>query len=435
VHHSHGNLLIARAWRIGCIISPVATFAAAASGDNEVDTAGKARLKVVNVLSRLSQWGRYIGSCGKARFGSNTGIRRTITFADSIFVAMVLLAPQLVLQIINLSVPSVRMESVEIFEGEGLYTCESKTAGPYVLIVGIVLAAMPFGISLLINLKSEGIPDKFRELDDILASLAASFWMLVTTLPTVGMMGQVLPHARAYLLGASVLSVVLPLFNNIAQVKLENAAKAATNNSKQGSSIRREVKRTSSNLSTRSRDGKVEDDLQIFEAAEETAVMGKMFETMGSTSKAVAMNRDILTLFKVEDEFSWETGFTSSEIDSLGPKSLVIVVKTLIGSAKLWHRIFASNNDNEEAKRRTIKSCMDALDIFDKAPAKKHLTDRSVVSPGYSFMNVIKSMSWYIPPNNMPREEFEKNLAENFVKETRYQQCHLCRALAFQADK
>jgi hypothetical protein len=44
-----GNLLIARAWRIGCIISPVASFAA--SGDNEVDTGGMARLKVVNILS------------------------------------------------------------------------------------------------------------------------------------------------------------------------------------------------------------------------------------------------------------------------------------------------------------------------------------------------------------------------------------------------
>jgi len=90
------------------------------------------------------------------------------------------------------------MERVKIFEGEGLYTCESKAAGPYFLIVRIVLAAIPFGISLLINLKSEGVPDNFRELDDILASMAASFWMLVTTLPTVGMMGQMLPHACAY---------------------------------------------------------------------------------------------------------------------------------------------------------------------------------------------------------------------------------------------
>jgi len=163
--------------------------------------------------------------------------------------------------------------------------------------------------------------------------------------------------------------------------------------------------------------------------------MGKMFDTMGSTSKAVAMNQDILTLFKAEgDDYSWEAGFTFSEIHSLGPKCLEVVVKTLIGSSKLWHRIFFSSPDNEEAKRRFVKCCTDALDIFDKAPAKKQVSDRSVIFPGYSAMNVIAKSTTYVPPNNMSREAFEKTLAENFVKETQYQQYHQCRALAFQAD-
>eukprot|EP00985_Skeletonema_marinoi_P027738 scaffold23234_cov104-Skeletonema_marinoi.AAC.5 len=213
-----GNLLTGRAWRIGSIISSTTTFAA--SG-NEIDTLGMARLKVMNVLSTLSQLGRYVGSSGREKIGSNSGIRRAITFADSIFVVMVLLIPQLVLQIVNLSVPSVRMGSVETLEGEGHYTCESRT-GPYVLIVGILLAAIPFGISLLINIESKGIPDKFRELDDILVSMTSSFWMLLATLPTVGMIGQTQPNALAYLLAASVLSVVLPLFHNIAQPRLQH---------------------------------------------------------------------------------------------------------------------------------------------------------------------------------------------------------------------
>ena len=80
---------------------------------------------------------------------------------------------------------------------------------------------------------------------------------------------------------------------------------------------------TASNLATTSRDGKVEDDPQILNAADETAVMCKMFDTMGSTSKAVDVNQDILTLFKVgDDEYSWEEGFTLPEVYSLGPKSL-----------------------------------------------------------------------------------------------------------------
>eukprot|EP00985_Skeletonema_marinoi_P017318 scaffold9423_cov88-Skeletonema_marinoi.AAC.3 len=439
-----GNLLIGRAWRIGSIISSTTTFAA--SGD-EIDTLGMARLKVMNVLSTLSQLGRYLGSSGRAKFGRNSGIRRTITFADSIFVVMVLLIPQLVLQIVNLSVPSVRMGSVETLEGEGHYTCESR-AGPYVLIVGIVLAAIPFVIALLINIESKGgIPDKFRELDDIVASVASSFWMLLATLPTVGMIGKTQPNAHAYLLAASVLSFVLPLSYNIAKPRLQNVnmstdiAKGNAHSKQKQSSIQRQrqMRRTVSDLSSSdfssSSHSQTKRTSLILKAAEETAVMGKMFGTMGSTVKAVAMKRDILTLFKVEgDDFSWEAGFALSEIHSLDPKSLEVVVKTLVGSAKLWLNIFYSNTDNEEAQRRGIKCCMDALDIFDKAPAKKQLSDRSVIFPGYSSMNVIARAMTIVPPNNMSREEFEKNLAENFVKETHYQQYHQCRALAFQAD-
>jgi len=104
------------------------------------------------------------------------------------------------------------------------------------------------------------------------------------------------------------------------------------------------------------------------------------------------------------------------------------------GSSKLWHSIFLSNYSNEEAKRRGIKCCIDALDIFDRAPAKKQLSDRSVIFPGYSAMSAITKSLTCVPPNNMSHEEFENTLAEKFVKETQYQQYHQCRALALQAD-
>ncbi len=255
-----GNLLIGRSWRIASIISSTATFAACGV---EIDAVGVARLKVMNALGTLSQLGRYIGSCGREKMGRNSGIRRAITFADSMFVVMVLLIPQLVLQIVNLSVPSVRMGSEQkMIEEEAHFTCESE-AGPYVLILGIVLASMPFAISLLINIESKGIPDKFRELDEIAASIASSFWMLLGTLPAAGMIGQTQPNARAYLLAASVLGCVLPLCNNVAQTRLQHVnvstglAKRDANG-KQGTSLTRQKTRTSSNLpSSSSRDQKV----------------------------------------------------------------------------------------------------------------------------------------------------------------------------------
>lgn len=413
-----GNVLIARAWRIACIISPTAKFAAASG---KIHGIGRARLKVMNILCRLSHWGKFVGSCGRAKLRRNAGIRRTITFAESIWLTMILLVPQLALQIINLSVPNVRMESIELYDG--YYACESQT-GLIVLFVGIVLAAIPFCISLLINIKSEGIPDTFRELDGILTSMAASVCVLVITLPTAGIIGTVMPAARAYLLSASVLSFVLPLTYNIAHKSL-SLAKGATNNK------RREVTRTAtaSGASTSSRDGREEDDLQTLKAAEEAVTMAKMFETMGSKQKALDINRDILTLFKVEDDFSWEVGFTLSEIYSLGPKSLEIVVSTLITSAKLWWFIFRSNpDDSEQAKTRTFKSCMDALDVFDKAPSKRFLRDHSIVFPGYTFMTEISKAVQYVS------NEYETSLAQGFLKDTNHQQYHHCIALAMQAD-
>ncbi len=428
-----GNLLIGRAWRIGSILSSTAAFAA--SGD-DIDAVGMARLRVMNVLSKVSQLGRYVGSCGKTKLRVNTGIRKAITFADSIFVALILLLPQLVLQIVNLSVPSVRMVSVEILEVQGLYyTCESR-ADPYVLIVGIVLTAIPFGISLLINVVSKGIPDKFREFDDIIRSMASSFWVLLATLPTVGMIGQAQTNAHAYLIAASLLSFLLPLSYNIGWPKLNNAlmstslGRVGTNNNK-----KKPTERMSSDISSLSHDGKAQDDPQILAGAEDTAVMAQMFETMGSTTKALAMNRDILTLFKFGERgnFSWESGFTLSEVNSFGPKTLEIVVKTLRQSAKLWQDIYFSNND-DEAKCSCIKCIVDALDIFDIAPAKRLLRDRGVIFPCYSLLNAIAKITSYSPPNNMPREDFELSLAKNFVKETRHQLYHQCRALAYQAD-
>lgn len=79
---------------------------------------------------------------------------------------------------------------------------------------------------------------------------------------------------------------------------------------------------------------------------------------------------------------------------------------------------------------------MDALDIFDKAPAKKLLRDQTIVFSGYCLMNVLAKTMDYTPPNYVPREDFERNLAVNFVKEMHYQYqlYHQCCALAFQAD-
>jgi len=181
-----GNILIVRAWRIGCIMGVSQSFI---REDNNNGRVGRietsitmSRLAIMKVLSRISSWRGFISSCGKKKSTSNTGIRRKITFADSVWVVMVLMIPQIILQIINLSIPNVRLESVEVYEE--VYLCESDT-GSWSLIVGLVLVITPFFLSLLLNTKDDGaVPDQFRELSEITSSLFASCCILIITLPT-----------------------------------------------------------------------------------------------------------------------------------------------------------------------------------------------------------------------------------------------------------
>jgi hypothetical protein len=53
-----GNILVARAWRIASIISPVATFASStASNGSKDDPIALARVKVMDCLSMFSLYG------------------------------------------------------------------------------------------------------------------------------------------------------------------------------------------------------------------------------------------------------------------------------------------------------------------------------------------------------------------------------------------
>lgn len=48
---------------------------------------------------------------------------------------------------------------------------------------GIVLAVVPFILSLLLNIESLGMPDKFREYDEVWNSMISSVCILIITLP------------------------------------------------------------------------------------------------------------------------------------------------------------------------------------------------------------------------------------------------------------
>lgn len=208
---------MARSWRIGLLIGPNLRK----SQTSKHDRIGAYRLKLMNVLSILSKWGQCISTCGRNKVlgRNNSGIRKKITFEDSMRVTLILMLPQIILQIVNVLVPSTRMYSTEI--ENGVYICESDT-GISLLMVGIVIAVIPFFLSLLLNVKSLGMPDKFREYNEIKASMISSIQIIIITLPVAAMVKEVVQSAYTYLIAASMLSFILPLSYNIAWAKMNS---------------------------------------------------------------------------------------------------------------------------------------------------------------------------------------------------------------------
>ena len=414
-----GSILMTRSWRISSMIDGprLSQDGGLVISQNRI---GTMRLKLMNLLSKLSQWGNFISSCGRHKGGTSSGIRKQITFADSIRVTMILMIPQIVLQIINVSVPSTRVHSVE--RDNGIYVCQSDT-GMWLLVVGAVLAVLPFFLSLLLNVKSIGIPDQFREYEEISSSMISSIPILIITLPTANMIRGIIPMVYTYLTAASVLSFILPICYNISYTKMNSSVTMD------------DIKRQKPHSTSTSSSG--EDDLELIKRAEDITTMASMFDTMGQTSKALDIDRDILSLFKKDKEkYTWEIGYTTSEISSLGPKSLEVVLSTLIQSSKRWDKIYLSDPAQSDSPRKlAIKVLGDASKVFDQSQFKHLLKDRRIVYQGYSLMNMlIKSQQTKFEPPHQTLEEFENEFVSDYLKETTFQQSHHCRALAMQAD-
>ena len=72
----------------------------------------------------------------------------------------------------------------------------------------------------------------------------------------------------------------------------------------------------------------------------------------------------------------------------MGPKTLEVIVSSLISRSKRLAAYTTSCHGDERTKcmGESFMSMRDALNIFDVAPAKRMVKDRSVVFPGYSFM-------------------------------------------------
>ena len=298
-----GSILVARSWRISCIICPTLGFAA----DRENNFIHSARSKLMDVLTKLSAWSLIVGRCGRgARIGTQNALRMQVTFADLLRVTAILMVPQIILQIVNLCLPGLRMHSTEI--DEGIYACESGDVGAWFLALGVVIASLPFFLALLLNIQNVGMPDLFREYDQLATCMRASVGVLLTTLPTIAMIDQTISNAHAYLVAGSLMSFLLPLHYYIAFLRLLSVKKKATRKLVRSDSApitastptpttARGMGRMESNLSrSRSHISSSGDDPETLRMAENSTIYARMFQSMGRHGKAIEVRKGICKL-------------------------------------------------------------------------------------------------------------------------------------------
>jgi len=264
-----GTLLSTRAWRIGSILAPAADFASSAGG-GEISYGGNnnsSRSKLthtvaMNILTSLSTLSI---PCGKSRRitlgGGGKGIRRQIDTTQLLFVTVILMMPQLTLQVLNVAIPIMRATSTK------------RPIVPF--IIGLVLTAIPFFLALLLNTSEGSSWQIFQEYEMIKSSVLIALTVLVVTIPSMLMLPAEVevPNLTAFLQTASLLGLALPLFYQIAFIKFNSIRTKSFDNSKDVLSRRNASDSASSQMN---------DDAVKISAAEEAMTMAKMLWHMGS---------------------------------------------------------------------------------------------------------------------------------------------------------
>ena len=119
-----GAIEASRSWRIALLVCP--KLGAEKSNEKNVQLA---RSKVLRGLSRLLDCTKAVTRCKRSIAVGNKSLRRQVTLADSMWVTTFLVLPQIILQILNLSVTELRVHSIQI--EDNIYTCQSK--GPTIV--------------------------------------------------------------------------------------------------------------------------------------------------------------------------------------------------------------------------------------------------------------------------------------------------------------
>ena len=446
-----GSTLMARAWRIEVLLCPALNSGADIKPGIVTNAkmrafAGKAKNFLITVCDRLVAWQRlcdirqmkYLCRCGRQVAATNThsihrtsskGLRRTVSIPSLLFLVFILCLPQITLQILNLSIDTMRGKRTIGFDGfTGLSTYECKSVlGFGFTWLGAILAIIPYAATIILSIPSSGLPPIFDELRLFTSSLSMSAIVISATGPAYAM-SRLSPDAAAFLLSATVLCAPLSLCWLVGRTKLNLVRSGGGNGTV---NLRRDSK------AEESKDTSQQSFADFEKAASLALDLGSMFKAMGQKDREIELYDDALGKLNSTDgknraEDEKIGGFLKRDIKNLEPKTLKLLLKLLVAKGRA---LINYSFREYSCHIRGASVFMDAISIFEEAPASRRLKDRAILFPCYSSLyQQLKSMAIAVGDCNKGNLEVEQRLSRLFMDDSKVLALSHCRALALHSQ-
>jgi hypothetical protein len=471
-----------RAWRISTLLNnPLLSVGRSGGNGNNgsgekdgiprIEKARQFTLRLLSVLSgcEYSLMGVLSSSSSSSRRGGGGGgsggrpIRVQITFWQMIRATIIMIVPQLIWQVIVLSVPMLRPSRTLVshsYSSNSYYTIQNDeqdyyqqqdggvitmnqyqcqaSVGFWPNYIGIILTLFPFAIAYLLNVRPKSELDQLPEIVDERIHLKSAFGIfvriLIVALPMIGLTYNNNPAAKAYGAICAVLGLPLACCYHIAYVKL-NTTK---------SNISKQQQRRMSGGSTTSGTSALMNGGDGTDGRSSAALavrMAEMYSRIGRTEETVELVDETLSVFRkgnttttnlqnlvVNNDGRQEiaSGFTANDLKALEADELQMIIQLLRLKGNALIKLKGPAGFAMSAKLN-----IDALKIFENCPAADKMKDISLMFPIYNMVG-IQLKGGVIDQDDSC--SLERDLAERFCHEAQLQAYHYARALANLAE-
>jgi len=423
-----GNILVGRIWRISMVMSPVLTVG------KQTDESAPLKTRIMDTLTVLSDYEMVMEDIAKcrclsgeaARKRKRSSIRQRIPIQQLLWLIFLLQIPQLALQVCNLVVPSLQSTQQLHWLSPGFAQPVCRhSSGAWPSWIGIVLCAVPYLVTLFLALHSEHLPSVFNEADACRQSFKVFLLVLCIAGPAYALSDSL--DSQTYLLSCIIFGVALPPCWFIVVSKLWPLW--------MGTSSKLNVKhilgKRGSYVPGLSLD--VDGNAEHCKSATLALTIGKMYEDMGMVQKSISLFDDALALWQWDpnrNDKEMIGGFTVNEINAFSEKDLEYIINLKIAQGRVNGTFNSSQNTGQ---KNAAQAWLDALEIYERAPASVNMTDRSIIFPIFSGLFV------FLKGDKIEQDKdcnFEQNLVRKFVRETKLHgdPVHYTRALAMQGE-